>query len=445
MSLLFPALDDTGMKPSSARLSLRRHMLMGGGVAVVVFVGLMLWLCLAQLSGAVVAGGHVVVESSVKDVQHPDGGIVGEIHVRDGDHVQAGDLLIRLDDTAARSSLGIVEKQLDALRAQRMRLVAERDGGDFLIPPGDFADRLATPEVRDLISSETRLFAARRTSLAGQKDQLRQKLKQLAETIAGLQARHTANEEQRMHIADELDGLEVLYAKQLVPITRVAELRREKAGLIGEYGELKADIAAARMQIGETEMAISQLDRDRQTEVLNDLSGIDQQVAELMQRRIALQDQVRRIDIRAPYTGTVYQLAVHTVGGVVGAGERIMGIVPDQDKRIVEVRLHPRDIDQVIVGQKAMLRFIAFNQRTTPELSGHVSLVSANLSEDERTGEQYFVVRIRLSSGELAKLNGQDIIPGMPVEAYIATGERTALSYLLKPLSDQFARAFRDD
>lgn len=430
---------------STAQTTLRKHMFWGGGIVLALMAGLMAWLFLAQLSGAVVASGKMVVESNVKDVQHADGGIVGEIHVHNGDRVKAGDLLIRLDDTMARASLGIVESQLDAFQARRMRLTAERDGRDELVLPDLFKDRKQDRKLSDLIRAEKRLFVARRHSLEGQKEQLAQKRAQLSETVVGLTAQKSANEEERRHIVDELDGLEMLYAKQLVPITRVAALRRERASLDGTHGELTAQIAATHMQISETEMQILQIDRERQTEVLSELTEIDQQVAELLQRQIALHDQLRRIDIRAPYDGTVYQMAVHTVGGVVAGGDRIMGIVPDRDELVIEARVNPRDIEQVMPGQTAMLRFTAFNQRTTPELSGAVSRISAELDRDELTGESYYVVRVRIGAGELAKLDGQDLVAGMPVETFLATGERSALSYLFKPLSDQFARAFRED
>ncbi|RCK39691.1 hemolysin secretion protein D [Thalassospira profundimaris] len=425
--------------------TLRQHSLVGGGIVLLLFFGMMLWLMVAQLSGAVVASGKLVVESNVKDVQHSDGGIIGEIHVRDGDRVTAGDLLIRLDDTMARASLGIVETQLSSLAARRMRLTAERDNLSELPIPDLFTDRLDDPAVGDLIAAERNLFTARRNSLEGEKEQLSQKRAQLSETIIGLNAQKTANEEERRHIVDELTGLEGLFAKQLVPITRVAALRRERASLDGTHGELTASIAATRMQISETEMQMLQLDRDRQTEVLGELTDIDQQIAELMQKQIALRDQLRRIDIRAPYDGTVYQMSVHTVGGVIAAGDRIMGIVPDQDELVIEAHISPRDIEQVVLGQDAVLRFTAFNQRTTPELSGSVLFVAADLERDELTGDTYYIVRVRISAGEVARLDGRDLVPGMPVEVFLATGERTALSYLIKPLSDQFARAFRED
>ncbi len=430
---------------SPATSTLRRHIYWGGGIVVLLFAGVVLWLVLAQLSGAVVATGKLVVESNVKDVQHSEGGIVGQIHVRNGDRVAAGDLLIRLDDTMARASLGIVETQLSAMIARRMRLTGERDGLNALKVPKPFADRVSEPKISELIAAEVSLFTARKSSLEGEKEQLRQKLSQLSETVVGLTAQKNANEEERRHIVDELSGLESLFAKQLVPITRVAALRRERASLDGTHGELTAQIASTRMQFSETEMQILQLDRDRQTEVLGELTDIDQQIAQLMQQEIALRDQLRRIDIRAPYDGTVYQLAVHTVGGVIGPGDRIMGIVPDQDELVIEAKVNPRDIEQVNVGQNALLRFTAFNQRTTPELTGQVSFVSADLDRDELTGETYYNVRVRIEAGEVAKLDGRELMPGMPVETFLATGERSALSYLLKPLSDQFARAFRED
>lgn len=434
-----------GDKPGLALYSLRRHMFFGAGTILALFALFMAWLMLADLSGAVVANGKIVVESNAKVVQHPDGGIVGQIYVRNGDHVQAGDMLVRLDDTRARASLGIVESQIDALTARHMRLLAERDEQDVLVVPAVLASRRDQPDIADLIHAQTRLFEARKNSLNGEKQQLQQKRRQLEERIYGLKAQKTANIEQGRHIADELSGLEMLFAKQLVPVTRVAALRREKARLEGQHGELTSEIAAIQTQIAETEMAILQLERDRRTEVLTDLSDVERQLAELRQRQIALVDQLQRTDIRAPYAGTIYQMQVHSEGGVIAAGEKIMGIVPDQDALVVEVRTRPQDVDQIHPGQKAMLRFTAFNRRTTPELAGQVDFVAADLSRDEVTGENFYPVRMHITPGELARLGDHPLMPGMPVETFIATGERSALSYFLKPLADQFARAFREE
>ncbi|WP_254424148.1 HlyD family type I secretion periplasmic adaptor subunit [Thalassospira marina] len=430
---------------SLALASLRRHMLFGAGAVLSLFALMMVWLIFASLSGAVVAGGKIVVESNAKVVQHPDGGIVGQIFVRDGDHVKTGDMLVRLDDTRARASLGIVESQIDALSASQMRLLAERDERITPVIPAILGDRQNQRDIADLIHAETRLFEARKNSLIGEKQQLEQKRRQLNERIGGLEAQKTANMEQHRHIMDELSGLEMLFAKQLVPITRVAALRREKANLEGQHGELAAEIASIQTQIAETQMAILQLERDRRTEVLTDLSDVERQLAELKQRQIALVDQLRRTDIRAPYAGTIYQMQVHSEGGVIAAGEKIMGIVPDQDALVVEARTRPQDVDQIHPGQKAMLRFTAFNRRTTPELAGQVDFVAADLSRDEVTGESYYPVRMHIEPGELARLGDHVLIPGMPVETFIATGERTALSYFMKPLADQFARAFREE
>jgi len=433
------------MQGSLALHSLRRHILFGAVTVLVLFGAMAGWLAFASLSGAVVASGTMVVESNAKVVQHPDGGIVGKIFVRDGDHVHAGDMLVQLDATQARASLGIVESQIDALSATEMRLVAERDDAAAPVLPQNLAARISQPDIAALIHAQNRLFTARQTSLIGEKQQLAQKRSQLHERVGGLNAQKTANVEQHRHIIDELTGLEMLFAKQLVPITRVAALRREKARLEGQRGELSAEIAAAQMQIAETEMAILQLERDRQTEVLTDLADIDRQLAELKQKQIALVDQLRRTDIRAPYDGTIYQMQVHSEGGVIGAGEKIMGIVPDQDALVIEARIRPEDVDKIHPGQKAALRFTAFNRRTTPELAGTVDFVAADLSRDEVTGENFYPVRMHITQGELSRLGDHALIPGMPVETFIATGERTALSYFAKPLSDQFARAFREE
>src|SRR5262249_9619991 len=245
-------------------------------------------------------------------------------------------------------------------------------------------------------------------------------------------------------INQELEGVRELWRKNLVPITRVTTLEREAARLRGERGALVASIAQAKGKISETQLQILQVDQDLRSEVSKELGEIRAKTSELIEKRITAEDQLKRIDIRAPQDGRVHQLAVHTVGGVINAGEVIMLIVPAGDVLAVEVRIAPHDIDQIRVSQNAVLRFSAFNQRTTPELNGQVERVSPDITQDQKTGTSFYTVRITLPDSEIARLSDLKLVPGMPVEAFIQTGERTAISYLIKPISDQLMRSWRE-
>jgi len=429
---------------STTARSIRRH-LATGFVAIALLVGgVGSWAATAKISGAVVGIGAMVVEGDVKRVQHRDGGIVGEILVDDGDHVEAQDLLIRLDDTLTRANLGIVEDQILQLTASRMRLVAERDGAEPVVPD-ELAGRLDDPEVAALLQSERELYRSRLETLQAQTDQLRRQGEQIGQEIAGLEARQTANSEELQLVEDDLANVERLFEQDLAPVTRVTELRRSRSQLQGTAGEIQANIAAAQTRIIESQLQILQLEQDRRTEVLTDLRTLDGQLAELGERRIAALEQLAQVEIRAPQSGYIHQLAVHTIGGVVMPGETVLEIVPDNDDLVAEVRISPVDIDQVYVGQEAVLRIAAFNQRTTPELHATVATVSPDLTRNEQTGEAWYDVRFDIAQSEFDRLGGLDIVPGMPVDAFIATEERTALSYFLKPLSDQLVRAFREE
>ncbi|GLK56605.1 HlyD family secretion protein [Methylopila capsulata] len=405
-----------------------------GGVAVAV-----------ELSGAVVAPGAVVVDSHVKKVQHPTGGVVGEIRVRDGAKVKAGDLLLRLDETVARANLAIVNKSLDELAAREARLLAERDDAPEMAISRSLAAREGEEDITGLLQGERRLFGARLEARQGQEGQLRERAGQTREQIKGLELQAAAKADEIALIREELVGVEQLFKNRLVPITRVTQLRREETRLRGERGQLISEIAQSRGRISETAMQIIQLGQDLRSEVSGDLREIQAKRAELVERKIAAQDQLTRTDIRAPQDGVVHQLAVFTVGGVIGAAETVMLVVPASDNLLVEAKISPQDIDQIQLGQPAFIRLSSFDQRTTPELNGVVSLVPADLVAEQRTGAQYYPVHITLSTDEQAKLKGRKLVPGMPVESFVQTGYRSLFSYLTKPVSDQFARAFRQE
>ena len=400
------------------------------------------WFFLMPLAGAVVVPGNLVVQSNVKTIQHPTGGVVAEIPVQNGSHVKAGDLLVRLDATQVRANLQMVSKQLDDVRAKIARLSAERDGLEQLAIPKALAARASDDTVKSLLASEEGLFKARSSARKSQKDLLQSKVSQLTEEISGLEVQVDSRGKQLELIKGELAGVQDLYDKRLVPITRLTTLQREAARIDGERGQLLSSIAETKSKIGEAQLQIVRIDQDFRTEVVKDLGEAQGKEAELVERGVAARDQLDRIEIHAPTSGIVHQLAAHTIGGVVKAGDPIMEVVPDADDLQVEARLQPQDIDHVHPGQKAFVRFSAFNQRTTPQLAGEVSYVSADTSHDQQTNASYFTVRVTLPDDERRRLAGQQLVPGMPAEVFMQTGSRTMVSYMFKPIIDQMRRAF---
>jgi HlyD family secretion protein len=400
------------------------------------------WTVLMPLAGAVVVPANLVVQSNVKTIQHPTGGVVAEIAVRNGMRVGVGDLLMRLDPTQAQASLQMVSKQLDELRARIARLVAERDGLSQLDVPAQLAARAGGDTVKTLLASEEALFKARANARRSQIDLLQSRISQLGEEIAGLDAQVDSKSKQLELIAGELSGVQDLYDKRLVPLTRLTSLQRESARIEGERGQLMSAIAETKSKIGEAQLQIVRIDQDFRTDVVKELGETQGKEAELVERGVAAKDLLDRIEIRAPTSGVIHQLSAHTIGGVIRAGDAIMEIVPDSDDLQIEARLQPADIDQVRVGQKAFVRFSAFNQRTTPQLNGVVSYVSADTSHDQQTNASYFTVRLTLAEDERHRLAGLQLVSGMPAEVFMQTGSRTMMSYLLKPITDQLQRAF---
>jgi HlyD family secretion protein len=424
--------------------AIRQHLLIGIGIVSLLVVGVGGLAAFTELSGAVIAPGVLAVDSNVKKVQHPYGGVVGELLTRDGEKVRAGDVVVRLDETITRANLSIVVKALDELASREARLEAERDGRSRILFPARLTDRGNLPDVERIMSSEVRLFELRRAANDGQRSQLGERVAQLKEEIGGLTGQAKAKQTEIELIGRELSAVRDLWQKNLVSIARLTQLEREAARLEGERGNLVASIAQAKGRISEIELQIIQLDQNLRSEVAKELREIQARYAEYVERRVAAEDQLKRIDIRAPIDGVVHQLAVHTVGGVVQAGEQLMLVVPENARLIVEVRINPQDIDQVRQAQRALVRFAAFNQRTTPEIYGEVSQVSADIVLEPRTGASYYLARIALSETEVARLGKVKLIPGMPVESFIETGQRSIMSYLLKPLADHGLRAFRD-
>lgn len=432
------------MRPTSTRRSIRRNILAGMLVFVVLVAAVGGWAGTTKLSGALIAPGTIVVDSNVKKVQHPTGGVVGELRVREGDRVKSGDIVVRLDQTITRANLAIITKGLDELSARKARLASERDGSEVLEFPAHLQQRESEPETAHIIAGERKLFELRRTARAGQKAQLRQQFAQQLEEISGLTAQQRAKTREIALINRELEGVVELFKKNLIPINRLTQLEREATRLDGEEGQLASAVAQAKGKMAEIELKIIQIDQDLSSEVAKEIREVDAKIGEFEERKIAAEDQLRRVDIRSPQDGTVFQLTVHTVGGVVAPGEPIMLIVPDADSLMAEAKVNPQDIEQVQLNQKVVLRFTAFNLATTPEIDGQVSTISADASSDQRTGQSFFTIRISIRPDELSRIGNSRIVPGMPVECFIQTGERTMVSYLLKPLRDQLMRTFRE-
>lgn len=434
---------DAGM-PRSADLSITRHMIAGLALVVLVAGGVGGWAASTEIAGALVAQGSVVVASHVKAVQHPTGGVVGRVDAHDGDRVREGDVLVHLDDTATRAGLAIIVNGLAELAARKARLIAERDGQADIEFPAELLARGADPYAANAMANERRLFAFRRTARTGQKAQFRERIGQLKNEVAGLEAQRAAKDREIELIRNELSGVRELWKKSLVPLTRVNALDRDAARLEGERGQLMAAVEQANGKTTETELQIIQIDRDLASEVAKDMREADAKEGELLERKIAAEDQLKRIDIRAPQDGVIMQSKIHAPGAVVSPADEIMTVVPETDALAVEARINPQDIEQVRPGQRAMLRFSAFNLRSTPEIEGKVARVSADATTEPRTGQTYYLVRIDITSGETAKLGKLKIVPGMPVEVFMRTEERTVISYLTKPLTDQLERTFRE-
>ncbi|MDX2263431.1 MAG: HlyD family type I secretion periplasmic adaptor subunit [Hyphomicrobiales bacterium] len=420
------------------------HVLLGFAVIVFLCGGAGYWAGATVLAGAVIAPGVVVVDTNVKKVQHPEGGVVGQILVKDGDRVSAGDLLIRLDDTIPRVNLQVIVKQLHDQIARKQRLLAERDGASGIDLKEEAAALLGDPEFVARLDSERSLFESRRLEIEGQKSRLTERIEQLRKQISGLTAQAEAKVMEIELIAKEISGLEKLEAKQLVTIEKMTAKRREATRLSGDRGQLEASIAEARGKISETELQLIGLDQERRTEVLSDLRETEAKEAELIEKRVAAEDQLKRVEIRAPQAGIVHQLTAHTVGGVVDASQPIMLIVPQDDTLVVEAHVAPENIESLHVGQSAFLRFTSFNSSTTPELVGRVTRVSGDIIRENASTPAYFAVRVSLSPEEIKRLGEAKLVPGMPADVHIRTADRTVVSFLIKPLQDQLARAFRE-
>ena len=417
-----------------------------GFVALLLAVGgFGTWAAVASIASAVIVPGVVIVDGSRKKVQHPDGGVVKHLLVRDGDRVRAGDVLIRLDETRPRASLAILRGRYVRARAVEARLLAERDEKPQITFREDLLAGAEDLEVSEILTGQENLFEARRNSLEGEIAILRNGVAQLEDDIAGIEAQKKAKERQIALIQEEVQSRELLLEKGFTERPRLLALKREKARLAGERGEHMSQIARTKAKIGETELKIIQRKREFREDVVKDLRATRKEIADLEEQVGAAQHLLDDVEIRAPASGVVVGMAVHTVGGVIQAGNTILEIVPADDKLLIEARLPPQQIDNVVVAQQADVRFTAFNQRTTPPLSGTVAYISADRMLDRFSGEPYYEARITIPDEEVGRLTGRQLYPGMPADVIIKTGERTALQYLVQPILDSMARSWREE
>ena len=429
---------------SDNRWSARRHIVIGLLALVVLVGGFGTWAVMAQITGAVITSGQIEVERNRQVVQHPDGGVVSEILVEEGDSVAAGDMLIRLDPSDLASELAVVEAQLFEILARRGRLEAERD--DLDTPEFDPVLISAnTADSRDLIAGQTRLFEARRESSSRAVEQLTQQRAQIASQLDGIRAQQTALNTQSELITRELSDQQSLLDRGLAQASRVLALQREEANLLGRVGELTAQAAQAAERMTEIEIQVLGLSSTRREEAITQLRDLQYNQLELSERRRVLLRQLDRLDIRAPVSGVVYGLQVFAEQSVIRPADPVLFLIPQDRPLVIATRVQTIDIDQIHVGQEATLRFSAFDQRRTPELKGHITLVSADAFQDEASGMSYYRAEVQLNDGEIAKLPADmTLVPGMPVEAFLRTADRSPMGYLVKPLADYFAKAFRE-
>ncbi|KZL15370.1 Type I secretion system membrane fusion protein PrsE [Pseudovibrio axinellae] len=430
--------------PYDISASIGRHLRVAGYLAVVLVLGAGSWSVISEISGAVVAPARIVVETSTKSVQHRDGGIIEQILVRNGDPVKAGDLVLKLDDTLTRANLAVLTHQLDELYAREARLLAEiRGDGDIQFKQNGASQGPSANQL-SVQSTQRNMLEARQKNHLSKKEQLKAQIGQFEKQIVGMMRQQQAKQVEVELIDAELAGLESLRKKKLVTASRVMAFQRERSALEGELGAIIADIARTQEAISERRLMILQTDEELRSANLDELGQARAHIAELEERRIAAKDELRRTQIRAPQDGKVFDLAVHTIGGVIMGGDVVLKIVPQEDQLIVEAKIKPVDVDQINPDQDATIRLPAFDRRTTPELKARLKTISPDLVYDPRTGNPYYLAELSIAEEELERLEGKTLIPGMPVEAFITTENRSVLSYLVKPVMDQIAHAMRE-
>ncbi len=404
------------------------------------------WAVRSSIAGAVVSSGRIEVDRNRQVVQHPDGGVVDQILVEEGDMVPLGATLIRMDSKLLKSELSIIEGQLYELMSRRGRLEAERDDLPDVVFDTELLQAAAdNPDVAELVDGHRRLLEARRESTGREIEQLNKQREQIGNQIEGIQAQQASFRRQLELIESELASQQSLLDKGLAQASRVLNLQREQANLNGAIGELLASEAEAETRVTEIDIQVLKLATVRREEAITRLRDLRYRELELAEERRSLQERLARLDIKAPVSGIVYGLQVHTPRSVIRPAEPVLFLVPQDRPLVIAARVDPIHVDQIFMGQEVMLRFSAFDQRQTPELAGRVVQVSADAFEDEGNSVSYYRAEIMLEPGEIENLpEGTVLIPGMPVEAFIRTDDRSPMAYLLKPLADYFVRAFRE-
>lgn len=447
MEIIAPSARVTAPPAQTVPTNDKRARLLGLLILVIGLGGFLTWAALAPIDSAAVAPGVVTVEGAHKTVQHLDGGTVAEIFVREGDQVEADDLLIRLDDRETRAQLEMERGQLIALAAEEARLVAERDGLDEPVFPTRLFGGVGLDDPRLVMAraGQKRVFEARREAREGEISVLEQRIEQLRERIAGIEDVLKANQRRATLYQEEIDALTSLFERQLGDKGRLREIKRQQAELLGEQAERRSTIASTRVQIGETELEIAQIKRRFVSEVVEQLREVETELSDREERLRALQARLERTEVRAPTSGAVVDLQTHTVGGVLRPGDKVLDIIPADEPLLIEARVSPTDIDQVFPGLEADIRFTAFNTSTTPTVLGQVITVSADRMTDQKTDQDYFLARVRVPPESLEQLGDKTLLPGMPATVMIKTGERTFFEYLIRPISDRISVAFRED
>jgi HlyD family type I secretion membrane fusion protein len=427
-----------------AERELQRWRRIGFAILAASFGVTAVWSATAPLSSAVVAIGTIKVDSNRKAIQHPEGGVVQAILVRDGSRVAEGEVLLRLDATSAGAAHGVVAGNRDTMVATLARLLAERDDSSAVEFPAELQQRAADPQVDEILRAQQSLFEARRTSLRGELSILDRHIASLREEIAGFRSQQRAKQAQIESLERDLESLRSLEARGLVEKPRLRAIERNISELTGEREELVSREAAARTAISERELAKFQAQKAFREKVVDELQRVQAAVGELGEREGATRRALELTELRAPVAGTVTGLRAFTTGGVIGRGETVMEIVPESDRLVVEARVAPRDIDRVRLEQAAVVKLHAFDSRSTPELGGQVRYVSADAVVDPRTDATWFVVKVEVTEEELQRLGDRRVQPGMQADVFIRTGERTLFGYLLQPLSESFNRAWRE-
>lgn len=442
MASPYPRADFSRSVVKMSDFSLRGRVVTGSVMAIMLLAGLGGWSATAKLSGAVISSGTVLVDENVKVIQHLDGGVIRAINVRKGQEVALGEVLLSLDDVQIRTEQSILTGQLAELVARRARLIAERDAAPAIVFPPDYLTRF--PGAAAILEGEQQLFDSTSRNRKSQRDQLVLQVDQLNEEIGGLVFQASSLADELALARDERVRMGTLSEKALIETTRLNAADRELSRMLGSQGELTASIARSHAHISEVNLQILSVDDIAYTEAQRELRSVEANIAELSDRLAEVVDRLGRTQIRSPVSGTINELSVSTLGGVISPAERLLTIVPQDADLKIEFRIALNDIDQILVGQEAKLRFSAFDQRTTPEIPAVVSRVSAAATSDPQNGQSYYLAEAEVT-GDLSALGDRGLVPGMPVDVFVKTHEQVAIAYFMKPFTDQIARAFREE